>query len=625
MLTWLKQLSFSCFWMLLSLPIFAQWDGLPDSVKRVLQPMPDSARFNWLFREAESKSASHPQVALPLLKAAYTIIQDQQPNTNQARVLNELATCYTQLDFFTDALPTLLEAEQICLQLNADSLLKNTYTLIGIVYERTQRQRDAINYYERVNQLLSKLNANPIDRAKNLTNIGHALEDLQLIDSAIQRYREALTICEENQIAFGIGLLNQNLASIHLRKQDWDAVLFHSRRAIEMAKSNQLPRIEASCYQNFASVAKAKKNYTEAIRWLHQSFAIAESIQYNSLILSNRNLMHECFVALNRPDSAFHYYKSFTQLRDSLNNSDHKKRLAVLQTIYETNQKEVSIRKLQQENEVAQLQSARKNIIIVSLCSVFLLLSIGTFFFIRQREARKKNVQLQQELIATEERRKLEQQKNENELNALKAQMNPHFIFNALNSIQAMFLLGEKQIATENLGKFSDLTRAILDSSGKKRISLQDELNILQDYLSLEKLRFDTDFTYRIDVDQPINPYGLQLPPMLVQPYVENAVKHGLMHKEGNKVLSVHFSLLDENTLQVVVTDNGVGRQKAAYYNNMRSKRHQSFATGATERRLQLLNTGRSRNIGVTYLDLIDGGTPVGTQVTITIPMDEQL
>lgn len=611
--------------LLVSLSTFAQWDGLPDSVKRILQPMPDSARFQWLFREGESQSAANPQKALPLLKTAYSIIQDQKPNIQQARVLNELATCYTQLDFFTDALPTLLEAEQICLKLQADSLLKNTYTLIGIVYERTQRPRDAIAYYERVNSLLQKLNAPPTDRAKNLTNIGHALEDLQLIDSAILRYRQALTICEENQIAFGIGLLNQNLASVHLRKQDWSTALLHSQRALEIAKSNQLPRIEASCYQNFASIEKDKKNYLEAIRWLHQSLAVAESIQYNKLIIANRNLMHECFVALKQSDSALHYYKSFTVLRDSLNNSDQQKRLADLQTIYETNQKEASIRKLQQENEVSQLQSTRKNIIIAALCAVFFLLGTGTFFFIRQREARKKNIQLQRELMATEERRKLEQQKNENELNALKAQMNPHFIFNALNSIQAMFLLGEKQIATEHLGKFSDLTRAILDSSGKKRISLQDELNILHDYLSLEKLRFDTDFTYRIDVNQPINPYGLQLPPMLVQPYVENAVKHGLMHKEGTKTLQVHFSLLDENTLQVIVTDNGVGRQKAAYYNSMRGKRHQSFATGATERRLQLLNTGRSRNIGVHYHDLMEGGTPVGTQVTITIPMDEQL
>jgi sensor histidine kinase YesM len=245
---------------------------------------------------------------------------------------------------------------------------------------------------------------------------------------------------------------------------------------------------------------------------------------------------------------------------------------------------------------------------------------------IRRQQAEAGRRQMQAEMAANEEKQRIEREKVLAELNALKAQMNPHFLFNVLNSIQDLFMTGNSRLANEQLGKFSDLTRSILDASGRQAISLQEELDMLRNYLDLESLRFDEQFQYQLQVAPGLDLHGIEIPPMLVQPYVENAIKHGLLHKTSNRRLDVLFSLENPQLLRVEVTDNGVGRQQAAYYRQLRQGgRHKSFATSATEKRLQLLNQGRLANIAVTYTDLQDEqGRATGTTVVVLIPIGQE-
>jgi LytS/YehU family sensor histidine kinase len=208
------------------------------------------------------------------------------------------------------------------------------------------------------------------------------------------------------------------------------------------------------------------------------------------------------------------------------------------------------------------------------------------------------------------------------QLSALKAQMNPHFIFNVLNSIQEIILLNDKKQANNYLGKFADLMRLILDQSNKIAISLDDELRSLKLYLELEALRFEENFEYEIKVADMLYTYNIRIPAMLIQPYVENAIKHGLMHKLGEKKLLLSFSLFNENTLLCVITDNGIGRKRSYEINRMREKKHTSFATGATQRRLELLNQGKEQTITVSFVDLKDEhGNDNGTKVLLYIPL----
>ena len=200
--------------------------------------------------------------------------------------------------------------------------------------------------------------------------------------------------------------------------------------------------------------------------------------------------------------------------------------------------------------------------------------------------------------------------------------MNPHFMFNALNSIQEFILTNEKRQANMYMGKFADLMRMTLDMSNKKEIDLDDEIKILELYLQLEALRFEENFSYKISVGKNVNTTDIKLPSMLIQPYVENAVKHGLLHKQGEKKLAVDFSIDDVSCLSCTITDNGIGRKRSGEINEMRQSRYTSFATGATQKRLELLNYERNAAIAVVYNDLQDGnGNMVGTSVTIKIPV----
>ncbi|NHN26653.1 histidine kinase [Flavobacterium jejuense] len=228
--------------------------------------------------------------------------------------------------------------------------------------------------------------------------------------------------------------------------------------------------------------------------------------------------------------------------------------------------------------------------------------------------------------LAVKEKEKelaLKNAKFENELailklENLKSQMNPHFIFNALNSIQEYIVLNQKNLASSYLAKFADLIRAYLDHSSKGYISLREEIECLNIYLELEKLRFEDKFTYKI-ISLESNE-DVKIPTMLIQPYVENAIKHGLLHKKTDRVLEIFFEILkEEQMLKCIVLDNGVGRNKAA---QLRNNKHQSFATKANQNRLELLNFGKEIKIGVTIEDLAnENKEPIGTKVILLIPI----
>jgi hypothetical protein len=219
---------------------------------------------------------------------------------------------------------------------------------------------------------------------------------------------------------------------------------------------------------------------------------------------------------------------------------------------------------------------------------------------------------------------KIELQKSlgQSMLTAIKSQMNPHFFYNALNTIQSFIYSDDKKMASSYLAKFSKLTRMILEMSEKENVNLSDELLALQLYLELEEVRFEeTDFHYFIITDEDLDMEMVQIPSMMIQPYVENAIKHGLLHKSGKKDLAIRIRQ-DVGILVVEVEDNGVGREKSAKINASKNEKWTSFSTGANEKRLEILNRGRSKAIGVKIHDKYENQIGSGTIVKISIPLN---
>jgi streptogramin lyase len=239
------------------------------------------------------------------------------------------------------------------------------------------------------------------------------------------------------------------------------------------------------------------------------------------------------------------------------------------------------------------------------LIGLITLGSIGLIFYIIfSRQVQRKAME---ERIATLQ------------LNALRAQMNPHFIFNALNSIQNFINKNDEESANVYLSKFAALMRLILDNTKKGTIPLSDELKLLDIYLSLEKLRFKAKFDYTITVDSSISTEMQLIPSMLIQPYVENAVNHGLMHKEGKGLVDIRLAMRNDN-IHCVIEDNGIGREKAM---ELKSKKqaHQSAGISITKDRLDILNLTPKGEMSVEITDLYDdSGEAAGTRVEIVIP-----
>ncbi|MDQ3110400.1 MAG: histidine kinase, partial [Bacteroidota bacterium] len=235
--------------------------------------------------------------------------------------------------------------------------------------------------------------------------------------------------------------------------------------------------------------------------------------------------------------------------------------------------------------------------------SIVLFLIMVFFVYQTQLNRQRKKSQQLQEL-------------NASRLTAIQSQMNPHFIFNALNSIQDLVLKGDVENSYFYITKFSNLVRRTLNYSEKDFIDFDQEIKLLELYLSLEKLRFKKDFAYQIETQ---NAQDIQLPPLLIQPFIENALVHGLLHKEGARTLKITFEL--KELLFCTIEDNGVGREKAKAIKQRQKSEHESFSGKAIHRRFEILGNVLGGNFGYHYEDLMENGVPSGTKVILRIPV----
>ena len=211
----------------------------------------------------------------------------------------------------------------------------------------------------------------------------------------------------------------------------------------------------------------------------------------------------------------------------------------------------------------------------------------------------------------------LHQQKTELELQALRAQMNPHFIFNCLSSVNRFILINRTEEASDYLTKFSRLIRMALHNSEKSYITLENELEALRLYLDLERLRFKNAFNYSISLINTIDVSAVFIPPMLLQPFIENAIWHGLMHKQDAGFLDITLSI-EEEILTCIITDNGIGRNNAAMINSKSAEKNKSMGVKITTERLALLSRNEDEQAVFDIEDLTDKeGNAAGTKVIL--------
>ena len=206
---------------------------------------------------------------------------------------------------------------------------------------------------------------------------------------------------------------------------------------------------------------------------------------------------------------------------------------------------------------------------------------------------------------------------------ALRKQMNPHFIFNSLNSIQHFILQNDKKMSNKYLNRFSKLIRIVLENSQKNTISIDDELAAIELYLEIESLRFKDKFTYSININNEIDTASSQIPPLLLQPFLENSIWHGLMNINDEREGELKFEMNKvEDTILCIIEDNGVGRYKAKEIKDRSKRVHKSLASEITNERVELFNYENNKKITMRYVDKYNSDNiATGTKVEITIPI----
>lgn len=232
------------------------------------------------------------------------------------------------------------------------------------------------------------------------------------------------------------------------------------------------------------------------------------------------------------------------------------------------------------------------------------------------------NRRYRQNLRRRDEKNRVAREISEARQQALQAQMNPHFVFNCLNSIQQFIMLNEKEKANKYLTEFADLIRKTLENSDKKNITVAEEIAYLRQYLEMEQLRYGDAFDFNININEGLQADFTEIPAMLLQPYIENSLRHGIRHKTNGKGRIELLFLQENNLLTCVVKDNGIGRAAAQKMKSAQHIEYQSKGMALTARRIELLNTQANAGIKVLVNDVLDdAGTVAGTQVTIHIPL----
>ncbi|MEM6698457.1 MAG: histidine kinase, partial [Bacteroidota bacterium] len=294
------------------------------------------------------------------------------------------------------------------------------------------------------------------------------------------------------------------------------------------------------------------------------------------------------------------FAEDYYEFKDSMLNAEKEKYIQELQERYETTQKEKTIIELDQQNQEQSFRLQKRNYLIAAISLSALLLLLSLYWFFQQKIAKEA------------------QQKIEAEQRLLRVQMNPHFIFNSLANIQS-FLLEEKdsQKGILYLSQFATLMRQILEHSREQYISVEEEIQMLENYLALQKARHQDRFSYQIKVDEKIEIWDTLIPPLMTQPFVENAIQHSRIQDLKDGYISVVFKKETDRVI-VIVEDNGIGRKKTL--NIKTENAHKSLSSSITEERIQLLGKITKRSFKFEIKDLFPQGTQVVLEFPLTMP-----
>lgn len=544
-------------------------------------------------------------------RKAYEVFEQAKDSFLMAKMLNSIGINYMYLSKYPEAIKSYLDAKRIYedLGLTENRQYASILSNIGLLYARLEKFKESEKYQKQALLFFEKSDFQE-GVANALTNLGRVYNDTGNSEKAIESYRKAYDIMESNTNERGMAsaLTNMGIAYTEMGKYAKAVPYFKQTQKIyeKLKNTNNLAIVHRSlgdCYFLGADkkMALAEENYKTSYRYAKEAGSI--NLQFNAL-----EQLASLQSATGNYKQAFKNKSDAVVLRDSFASVEKKEEIALLEADYEyEKEKSALLATHEKEQAVSNAEMERQKLMITGLSLGALLIVV---FSIIAFQLYKKRERVLSEKKISEFKTKVA----ETELKALRSQMNPHFIFNAMNSISDYMAKNDLQTANTFLVKFSKLIRAILESSEKKWIPLEEDLELTELYMQIEGLRLKDKFVHSFKVGEDVDVENTMVPPLILQPFIENSIWHGISKKEAMGHIDISVKT-EGQFLVCTVDDDGVGRKM----NGAAKKGKTSMGLKITKNRLDIINQLKKEKGSIQMFDKEEG-----LRVELKLPLELQ-
>jgi LytS/YehU family sensor histidine kinase len=463
---------------------------------------------------------------------------------------------------------------------------------------------EALGYLKRANQVAQDFND---DESLAIIRLAYSKVYLQLgnTERAIYNARFAERYFLNQQNRYYTAQCAYSLGNIAAEKRDIQSAKEYYDKAIMLFSQLKLSTPLAEIFQDYGQLCIQIGDLNQANEYLKQSLD-ADALVHSIALIQRYKLLSQLAMKKGDLKNALKFQNQYIQFLESNSITRNDSKIAELtssnlreerERLIELQQRRIE--KEKKEQEILKLERDRQ--LYISLIFIFAVIFSLVILVLRMKQVRSRQEQREAELSQT----------------LLRAQMNPHFVFNAMSVIQSYIYENNPEKSSQFLVNFSRLMRLILENSPKEFIPIELELEILDKYLSTQKMRFENRFSYVLHVSDDLLFNKAMVPPMITQPFIENAIEHGQLHTVTDG--QIHVTMVEQDgQLEITISDNGVGRKKSAQTKKIRT--HKSMAIDITKERIEILNKKYKFNGSLTFSDL-DEQNESGTLVKIVLPL----
>ncbi|MFB6320252.1 tetratricopeptide repeat protein [Saccharicrinis sp. FJH54] len=512
-----------------------------------------------------------------------------------------MANVYKGKGYFTIAQRYYFDALSTLERKRHDRRLAACYQNIGEIYQKQKDYNLALDYYRKS----LDLGTSSKDRIRQIVinlNIGYVYTLKANYPEARNYLFKALNLYDETGYKHELDNCYLLLGDTYLYEQNLNEAKQYFTKALEIAerKDDRKSRVESE--RRLGELALLNGDSGVADRYFRRAYEQAKLLGSPELKIETAKALYGFLQKTGKYKEALVYVSEEMQLKDSLFSSEKYKAIKELEIQHNLEKKDQQLSLLTERTQVQELKLSRRNRMVIALVAVLVLMVIIGYL-----------INVQNKLIDKHRAMELEQK-------LLRSQMNPHFIFNALIAIQSYIYKKEPVLAGDYLAKFADLIRLTLENSRNEFVPISREIKTMQTYIDLQSLRFEHMFKYMLRVDDALQTEGFSLPPMFAQPFIENAIEHGLRHRAEPGQLEVSYELYSENSIKIRINDNGIGREAAGKL-KVKSE-HTSLAMQITRDRLTVLNRKYRDKYMFNVVDVkADDGKTGGTALEIILPL----